>query len=86
MKSNKVGIIALAMALGSGAVTAATLIQENEKVKDLIEIRQLVNEVTPQSDESDIEIRLSKIRSILDNMSQDEVIVLKQDLIRCATE
>jgi hypothetical protein len=59
MKSNKVGIIALAMALGSGAVTAATLIQENEKVKDLIEIRQLVNEVTPQSDESDIEIRLS---------------------------
>jgi hypothetical protein len=86
MKSNKVGIIALAMALGSGTIHAASLSQDNEQAKELIVIKQLVNEVTPQSDENDIEIRLSKIRSILDNMSQDEVKVLNQDLIRCATE
>ena len=82
MKAKNVGLIALALAIGT-TVHAEDAHQANKSAVELSSVKDLVNTLENSKNQHEYEVKLEKIRDLLDSLSREEVQSLKSGVITC---
>lgn len=82
MKAKNLGLIALALAIGT-TVHAEDANQANISAVELSSIKALVNTLENSNNQHEYEVKLEKIRDLLDSLSKEEVQSLKSNVITC---
>ncbi len=85
MKSKKIGMVALALAMGTLVHAEDSASNANHHAEEISSVKNLVDSLEQSADSEEYEAKLETIKAMLDNMSKEEVMEYQSSVVRCAS-